>query len=300
MLQTVFYSFSNDELTNILLQTSGTTASLSTLLCIYWGYHLCGVISIIAIISSKFVKTKFKAHEKGIIAIQQIREIVQDTPKTLTSKQRSRVRRAVRFGSFYEGIVPLPEDWLRKAEYQWFLHTINAHKIKTIVFTLSKIEKIFLGNVANFPKDLSNFITSLNELERFYLLLAARGDNYQFKIIDLKKSKETEFDILYNFANQIRPVILFAKNQRRSVTKEGKKLEIGNFIQSTWQDETVKQAVSISGIAASIMLIGVFIFKIEITQAFLTWFTITFGSLSISVGISKRTKGNSKQQEKTY
>jgi hypothetical protein len=34
------------------------------------------------------------------------------------------------------------------------------------------------------------------------------------------------------------------------------------------------------------MATGLFIFKISASQAFLTWFTVTFGSLTISVGVT--------------
>jgi hypothetical protein len=48
----------------------------------------------------------------------------------------------------------------------------------------------------------------------------------------------------------------------------------------------IRNALYVSGITAFVMTVGVFIFKIDTGQAFLTWFTVTFGSLTISVGVT--------------
>jgi hypothetical protein len=46
----------------------------------------------------------------------------------------------------------------------------------------------------------------------------------------------------------------------------------------------------ISVIAGVIMLIGYYLFEIDASQAFITWFTVTFGVLSITVGIKTAKK----------
>lgn len=42
----------------------------------------------------------------------------------------------------------------------------------------------------------------------------------------------------------------------------------------------------LSAVAAGVMVLGTVLFKITPSQAFLTWFTVSFGSLTISVGVT--------------
>jgi len=136
--------------------------------------------------------------------------------------------------------------------------------------------------------DLTVFLPSLETLETFFLSVVNRTNEKGFKIVGIEKEfGDSELDILSSFSRTVRPILTRSRLYELPERKEPK---IISWTRQIWQTELVTYATMISGIAAAVMLFGVSIFKVDASQAFLTWFGVTFGSLSISIGVASLRK----------
>ena len=90
----------------------------------------------------------------------------------------------------------------------------------------------------------------------------------------------SDYQLLNSFAKKSHPIIT------KSILSEKHKKERKSLVwlRQLYQSIIIRFALAISVSAAFIMLLGVILFDIDSSQAFLTWFTVTFGSLTLSIG----------------
>jgi hypothetical protein len=301
LLKTRFYKFSKNDLTELLLLEAGNLEMLSALLVVYWGYHLLvlffitgsGLASIVFSRSLLLSDSKEGAVDclMNLVRIKKLIIKYERNPK-IFSKLALRFKLSL-FG-LYESISPIKEKWYKAPEKQWFSFDAIEKETRSIIITLSRFEHS-IKNDLSLGNSLTKYYDLLEILESFLFSVISRNNDV-VEIIDID-SDATEYEMLKSFSHSARPIIarsLLAK-------KENAKEEVRSLI---WVKQIVdsimfKFALAISSISAFIMLLGVFLFKIETSQAFLSWFAVTFSSITLSVGVSSFWKAD-KNSRRTY
>jgi hypothetical protein len=303
LLHTIFLYFSAPELRIILISATGNSTLLPLLLAIYWGYYFLGVLGSLALLFVSFFipfrmtfnTLRRKPRSEIMFNLHWLLENARDYVKYPTILMRFRLQQVLSNTDLYSYISPIEKEWYDLRKYQWFSSSAISTEARSILFTLTKFNKALNVDLKN-AIDISPYLPLLEYLEAYLFSLVNRSNKSKLKIIDLDNNKK-EYDILLSFSRSARPIIIRSLCSKRIRKKEREfSLTLKRILQST----VVKFALSISGIAAVVMLIGVLLFRLEAAQAFLTWFTVTFGSLTISVGTeSFRQIGKNKKKQQT-
>jgi hypothetical protein len=191
------------------------------------------------------------------------------------------------FVRIYDLISPITQHWFKKPEYQWLKSTAITANERSIIHTLSRFEDLLKSPPAAFV-DTERVLSALSTLSHFFFSVARRSDPFFSKREALPpNSAMTELDFLREFQETARRLALAAVFPEELPEKRGRWLYwIFYGIFRLIRSRVVRVALTVSGIAAIVMVFGVLFFGIGEQQAFLTWFSVTFGSLTISVGIS--------------
>lgn len=303
LLETGVFNFSVNELENILISSSGNTNLLPLLLAIYWGYFIFVFFGITALFSMSFVAFTTIMNtsvDKSLNSVLFDVCVLSDNLMNYTQHPNLFAQLKLQLSlltiDIYSFISPIDREWYEEERHQWLSISTFSKETKSILFALSKFKNALRTDLKN-KAELSDYLPLIAYIELFLLSIANRTSKGKYEIIDLDKNIN-EFEILHSFASSARPIIL---RSNRSKQKSKEELKLIVLLKQVVQSSVVKFALSISGTAAAVMLLGVLLFKLEAPQAFLTWFTVTFGSLSISVGAAtfqQIGKSASKQQTK--
>lgn len=285
LLYTSYRNFSILELQNILITTYGNIDLLTIILLFYWGFLVTFVIFLLSFMNIivKPLKIIFFHNFDRILnrALTHVHSLIiniNNYQKKPSPAFRKQLLKQINKTHFYRFICPIEKKWYLNQNHQWFRSKAISKETRRIIFTLSNFNKALGIDLQN-RSNIDLYIHPIELLESFILSVANRSNNGKFRITDLRNMNE--FEILNSFAKSSSPLITRAQTTNQGdIGREPKVLRIiNNIIQSP----IIKYALSFSSIATIIMLIGVIIFKIEASQAFLTWFTVSFGSISISV-----------------
>lgn len=285
MKETYFYQFSTTKLATITNNSPEQKLSLSTLLFIYWSFNISALFFFIVmfffmirlpIILRARRSTPFR---QLFVDISRIRIAIEECSQNQTRYRRFRIIERVRRCRPAYRATPFYNAWYKKPELQWFHMTLLDHKTRGIALALDKFDTC-LEAAARTNQPLEPFGKALEHLEMFCFAVARRKDHF------LKMRKQnvdcdyTEFDALLEFSRAARPLILTGE------TKRDAKANIMSTIGAILSNPYIRNGCAIAVVASVVMAFGVFFFKINSSQAFLAWFTVSFGSITISIGVS--------------
>ncbi len=282
MLITNFRHFSASELSDILISETGSTKLFAALLVIYWGSHAFALLALVAVLIAYVMKVSEKTYRRALARILRLVEAVNAHHLKASWLTRIRLIRRVSLFRIYDSVSPLSHRWFKEPEHQWFRSSILPKQERAIVHTLSRFEDI-LRTISFSSADCVNLLPALSTLQEFMLSVSRRSDPF------FKKRGYTgclplisELNLLVSFQQAVRPLVrLAAPREARA-----KRLFLIQWVIAVVTSRPVRYALTLSATAAIVMLFGVLFFEIGKKQAFLTWFTTTFGSLTISVGIT--------------
>lgn len=168
--------------------------------------------------------------------------------------------------------------WLTIDEFKWLSINSFDKEIQTIITILSRFKGSFVFSIKNDSK-LNDYREPLKNLQEFFFSIAHRK-----RILNEENSTTiaeysvTEKSILIKFSEVTSHLTDTTMDSDKKITKVLPiRLRVKTYLQSILERYTFKVAV----FSAIFMTFGVIIFKINIAQAFLTWFTVTFGSITI-------------------
>lgn len=295
MRETAFYKFSAPELAAIANASPEQKLSLSTLLFIYWSCVISTLLLFIVLfISRASVRMIRRAHRSTpfrqlFVDISKIRMAIDKCSQDSTRYRRYRIVTRVRLCRPAYRATPFVYAWYKKPELQWFRTTLLDHKTRGIALALDKFDAC-LVNAALTNQPLDQFDNALEHLELYCFAIACRKDHFLTTRRQPVECDYTEFDALLDFSRAARPLLLTSESKRDA------KARIIATIGGILSEPYTRNGFAIAGVAAIVMAIGVFFFKINLSQAFLAWFTVSFGSITISLGVSTVSLTRQKRQ----
>jgi len=286
MLQTGPFAFSSAALRR-LNQASPSSAFPSTaLVLLYWIYFAAGGLTGGLLVFTPVIRRprilRGLAWKRGLIGIAQVESAARCFSETRSLASKLSLLWCLHGLSLYSLISPVRKTWYRRPEHQWFQLRFLDPETRNVLSTLSRFDTSLRGAVT-LGLQLDRFLEGLRALSDFFFLIASREDPVlRATQQPVRGSHGSERDILARFARTVRPAIIEVSRVARS---RKRLFRLTSFISGIIQSSLVRSALAISTVAAGVMILGVAIFEIPKTQAFLTWFTVTFGSLTISVGV---------------
>lgn len=265
------------------------------LLFIYWGYFVCGFLTfLVSPMLSLRILRSFPAHARGFITVADLKEAVARYETEPTRRNRWRLYFRIRTAGLYSLIVPLQYRWFKKPRFQWFARSALPTTEIRIVDSLAR----FADAMETFLKkngDLQRFSKPLLTLEDFFFEIAKRAGPFRRspKIAPNRKRGE-EKSLLERFGHEVRPLLLEAARLQTPDRRVAVRFQWFRRITSS---KMVRNSAALSVVSAFVMALGTLLFKITLSQAFLTWFTVAFGSLTISVGVTAFSLHYSRRQE---
>jgi hypothetical protein len=286
--------FSGHELEKILSIT-GDTYLFSLLLCVYWIFFILALLVIPGIVNLSFTPVKRiikkvigKHPDETLLSVHELIENIQICAQNPGIFSSLKLQNIIANTDLYSFASPITKQWYTKKRYQWFGITSIDKETREILFVLSKLTEA-LNRDLNNAVDLSHYLPVLALFELFLFSIVHRINKGKLEITDFNLGYKNEFELLRTFSSSARPIIIKAFHSSQKSPKKSNRIfsaivRIFSTIRRIFQSFVVRSALSISGIAVVVMLIGVFLFKLDTSQAFFTWFTVTFSSLSISIG----------------
>ncbi len=296
LLNTLFYEFSPTELKNIIHHETGSDKKFYTLLFTYTIYHVANLYAILLsvwfTIRGRMILHRIRlSYKNGLLVVSDLRKGIEDYVVDPTSIKRLLLTLKIRFLWPSFRISPLPYRWYEKRMYQWLESSSLTKKTRSIVHTLNRFDDALIKAI-HCSYRLADFRKALENLEIFFFSIALRSDEYLKNHPGKPSLAESETDILYSFSVCSRPLMIGVEKIRVE-----KRHRIGILIGKLFSQSVVRYGFLVAVVAGAVMIIGVFLFKLDPSQAFLTWFTVAFGSMTLSVGISSISIARGKEDD---
>jgi len=285
LMDTLFFSFSSNSLRQILITESGTDTLFPLLLTCYWVTVLSTLTVMLWFPLNIILPRRFYLHDyqKALVSTSELRNAVFNFIDNPTFIHRWRLRRNILKYNVYSWMSPIQSQWFKYPEYHWFKSTALDKDVHAILNVLSKFKHALIVAV-QYKEDLRQFLPSLELLEEFFFSIAQRSDKKLRGNTPTTSNKlEVETQIIKKLSYIARPIIIKTLRVRRTTKK---RFAIISWVEQIISSQLVRNAATLSGLAGFVMFLGVVIFKVEPSPAFLTWFTVTFGSLTISIGVT--------------
>ncbi|MGA1979100.1 MAG: hypothetical protein ABSG99_00835 [Sedimentisphaerales bacterium] len=276
------FNFSTSTLSDILISETGSAKILPALLSIYWGYSILCFLAftgILVVYVKKMSETTYHRTFRRIIRLVEAINAYHIKTNWLT---RLRFTRCASLFRIYNSVSPLSHCWYKESRYQWFKPSVLPEQERSIVYALSKFEDV-VRSVSFSYADCIKLLPALSALQDFMFSVARRSDPFFKKRGHADHSpKGSEIGILISFQQAVRPLMKLVTPHKA----QSKRLLFIQWVTTVVTSRLVQYAITLSVLSAIVMFLGVFLFGIGKQQAFLTWFTATFGSLTISVSIT--------------
>ena len=297
MLTTVFYRFSSTELSGLLsAQTSGNL-SFPLLLVIYWGYHVIVLFSIIPMAIDFALRIRKRGRDDfktGLLSTWQILEALRKYLQHRTLFNRFILYSSVVSSKLFPLISPIRYRWYYRPSYQWISSSEIPHDYRSVLMAITRFENSFRYSIRH-STYLNLYIKPITLLHEFFYSVALRSDETLGHMRTSENSGVNyEMHKLLTFARLARPIIINVAKLRRQSKPPSK---LSKLINQTLRSESFRNAFLISIISALVMFLGVLLFKINPDQAFITWFTVSFGSITISIGINSFSFVRNKEED---
>ncbi|MEX2497488.1 MAG: hypothetical protein WD397_01270 [Wenzhouxiangellaceae bacterium] len=287
LLETPFLSFNNQQLNRVASELSPEVYVYYLVPAVYWLYHLVGALLLISVSVSIFpwslrsFRSRKFIHREGILATSVLLE------RLVAFNSAGSVFSAVRlFFAFHRvssiaiATSPLKKGWYKDPVRQWLETKDIPRDKRSIIFALSAFTPTNI-NPPRSPENFEKVKSAIEHLHAFYLLVAVSSEeslNRHFSRFDIP----SPVSCLTVFSKQTRALLIEAKRTKADAPRQSRfTIWIKNIVFS----QLVRTALIISTIGGLVMLLGVLLFKIDAKSAFLTWFSVAFGSLTLSIGI---------------
>jgi len=284
MLQITIERFDNDNFKSMATKAGLSHNEIKTLLFIYYSYYgfniasaLCALWFVIGDAFNVFIR-----REKMLFyQVELLRQYIEDLSfefRRGTARKAIGLVRSIRL----PGILnPLKNKWRQTATYDWFNQNPMTRETIRILAAIKSFEGKALGCLKG-KENLSSLRDAVNALGDFSYLTSAWKDGIS---VGSKRAptREERVDSLLEFANCI---------NRIQPTHGKEKGQIGRLVDAAanwFRAREFKTTTAIAIIAAVVVWLGSIIFDISSSTAFLTWFSVVFGSLAVSVGITSIT-----------
>jgi|GEM_PF-3602568 len=297
LLNTVFYKFRLHNLESLLAK-KGLEQLAIYVAIFYWGYHVLGVLGLALQVGGWAQRplgaprlTSLEEAAADVADIIDALSVPSQLPNQPTAKH---LISTLEETEAFDIPSPLHFDWYIRPQYQWLKPSFVPQEISEIVRALQEVPVALLESLIR-KADLSLYRLALEHLADYYASVVDR-EPADDPDSDFKSSMDLEFQHLKAFARIGRAAIVAADRNKQKSTATRRRL--AHFYMALKQP-LVRQAMTLSGLAAVVMVIGCLLFKIKTDQAFLTWFTVSFGSFTISIGVTSfRLSQDAKREEK--
>lgn len=284
LLNTLFYEFSNVELKTLINKHSTPNWLYPSLLLIYWGYQLITLVILITPIF--FVEWKRKKSKNSfkneLTKISEILDLINSKKNRESNKWHKQFEKKAQKLKLVQAISPLRPKWYSIVSTRWFSFSELPNDIKKVHISLNKFPEA-LEEASQKGFNLRQFNKSLNLLKSFFLVVASKYDPILDKPFRYREKSEKE--ILKEFSDSSRSLILKVINHP-SIKNDSLLNKLKSSVNKIVNDPLVIQATKVSLVGGFVMTFGVLLFGIKLNQAFLAWFSVSFGAISISIGIS--------------
>jgi len=210
--------------------------------------------------------------QEAFLDIADLREALQTYLDEPDPHTLSRLHRLAHQHRPFSRALPVEPDWYTARERLWLRNVVNESRLRAITIALQRFPQALHASILA-QRDLGICLPPVQELFNFYSSACS----------PTAESRDYGMQYLKRFARLARlPILSVARHRRQRTTNS----RIRSYVVGIIHQPLVRGAAGISAVAGLVMLVGVLVFKISGAQAFLTWFTVTFGSLTVSVGVT--------------
>lgn len=292
-----FFEFSASKLFIILEENNSEVWLYPILLTIYWAYHIALLVGILAISFPVFDRLRDKKEDYNyrneLIKIIDLIQLIKQKKVQENNKWHKDFEKKANDLNLDDLINPIKTNWYENPARHWFKSSYLPNDVRRISISVNKFSDL-LVEASQKRLDLRRLLKPLNIIKYYFMSVASKNDP---QLDEIKKYQESDLqNILNEFSDTASKLTLQVKKYSK---KEESKLfgNIKEYIQTIVASDLVKSALTLSLIAALVMMIGVLLFDIDSNQAFLAWFTVSFGSLTISVGVTSFKYSKKDQKE---
>lgn len=286
MMDTNPPSFSSSALRDILTSSPPTSYSLDLLIFLYWFPFVLSVPLIATFLFPRSLRAgsllRLPSWVRGLLFVARIQDAISTSQKLSSSDSKPRKVTIPTSPHLYYALSPIRQAWYTKPEHQWLGAKALDKEAFRVVTSISKMEETAQFALSN-QIHLDEITKVLDLLSDFFFSVASRTEK---ELIPVDQSRSSQIAqerlFLLQAADILRPIILQHERHKRR-DKPPSRFTV--FTSRLFRTSTFRTAFGISSVAAGVMLIGALFFDIPKDQAFLAWFTVTFGSLTISIGI---------------
>lgn len=276
-------TFSGSELRHLTETTTGHTVAAPLLSIVYWVYFAAFALAGLVLVSTPIVLRmgliKRPPWASGFLETSRIVVALQQFSRSGRRIDKIRLWRAMFRSDLNYLVSPVRKNWFKHPEHQWMQPADLNRQTRSIVLTLGRFDSS-LRRAVRLEACLREFLNAVETLSDFFFVVAQRSDPEFIKV--KAGSSAEDAAILGRFVRVARPAIIEIARVHRERAGAARFFD---FISDITRAPIVRGAVTISSVAAGVMILGWILFQIPKDQAFLTWFTVTFGSLTISVGV---------------
>jgi hypothetical protein len=288
MWETLVWDFSNDAFWSLCLTNGLPEHNIYLMLLIYYSYFAATFMLFFV-----FVWIMIKS------ARRIIRVLTIDTAETSIAtfhdvmcihkllinqfhEPRKKVRREaiglVKSLDLYTTISPLRENWQKKAAFRWFKQNSLSKETIRVLAALKTFRRKALYCLRN-DHSLLQLADGVNELATFLYFIAVREET-SYRPAQPIPTLEEAVTHLVKFAEALNQI---------QIQREPKPALFGRMrdaVRVLCASEEVRLTTLIAIAAALVAGAGCMFFRIPVTTAFLAWFSVVFGSISISLGVT--------------
>ncbi len=274
-----FPLFSKELLSKILIAETGSLDLYYTSLIIYWGAHLSGLFSMLAMFFILIKRLRLKSYQKGLVLTYNLLNRYEDYIHNPSWFNRQFLAIQIKKTNIHSLVSPVNRDWHKKPSYKWLDSNSFTSTVYDIVLYLSDFQAVLIYSLRE-NKNIEKAVPSIKKLIDFFYVTTLQA-----------KDKPEEAEKKYILRQQ-RLLESFAKSfsQLQNQFKEAKKPDTSKFKEALAYVNSItfiKNAFILASVAAFVMVLGVLFIKIDLKQAFIAWFSVTFGALAISLGITR-------------
>ncbi|HEY4933924.1 MAG TPA: hypothetical protein VII23_20355 [Terriglobales bacterium] len=286
LLNTGPKQFSGHELERILERSQGGLFGATALVIIYWIYFVCILVTATAFLIAPFRilwrrNIRRRDWRDDLLTVTRLQHALAGFIESPSISSKTRLRLLAVSPGLYTAISPLRARWFRRPEYQWFKPQALDPDTRSIVHTAQQMETALWRAVGG-GRDLRPFLHAIDVLSNFFFAIACRQDKRLRQYCTGSREPDDERSLLIEFARIARPAVLDARKTDR---RERRPSRVFALVSAVWSSTVTRVALAVSSSAAGVMLFGVLLFHIQRSQAFLTWFTVSFGSVTLSIGV---------------
>jgi len=282
MLKTVIFRFDHAAFRSLCAMQGCPENKVHVLLFIYYSYYAFAVVGYLASFvlfgMTRLYRRSVGRERLAFYRVMRLHTYLNDLSREPQPKVRRKATKLVRSLNLPATMSPLKSNWQKKPTLEWFGRKPLSEDTIRVLGALRAFRRKALYCLRH-SHSLSRLADAVDELATFLYLANLRKET-SYRSLAAKTTAEQRFSTLLKFANALNRIQIRREPKRRIVRR------IADALSTFAPSRDIQVVIAIAVVAALVMVLGSAIFGIPRGTAFVAWFTVVFGSLAVSVGVT--------------